>query len=59
VADSVQIRQQLQVHANDAQQQAVNLKRRAVDAEQQVDATRKLRKKRDAVTVRAVRTAQK
>ncbi|KAJ7920329.1 hypothetical protein B0H13DRAFT_1867667 [Mycena leptocephala] len=40
------IRQQLQVHANDAQQQAVNLKRRAVDAEQQVDATRKPRKKR-------------
>ncbi|KAJ6550959.1 hypothetical protein DFH09DRAFT_1319532 [Mycena vulgaris] len=40
------IRQQLQVHANDAQQQAVNLKCRAVDAEQQVDATRKPRKKR-------------
>ncbi|KAJ7774482.1 hypothetical protein DFH07DRAFT_952185 [Mycena maculata] len=40
------IRQQLQVNANDAQQQAVNLKRRAVDAEQQVDATRKPRKKR-------------
>ncbi|KAJ7936801.1 hypothetical protein B0H13DRAFT_1852871 [Mycena leptocephala] len=41
-----QIRQQLQVQANEAQQERTNLKRRAVDAEQQVDATRKPRKMR-------------
>ncbi|KAJ7486612.1 hypothetical protein FB451DRAFT_1227644 [Mycena latifolia] len=40
------IRQQLQVQANDAQQEQVNLKRRAVDAEQQADATRRPRKLR-------------
>ncbi|KAJ7429680.1 hypothetical protein FB451DRAFT_1575413 [Mycena latifolia] len=40
------LRQQLQLQANDAQQQHVNLKRRAVDAEQQLDRTRKPRKMR-------------
>ncbi|KAJ6534561.1 hypothetical protein B0H10DRAFT_2246888 [Mycena sp. CBHHK59/15] len=40
------IRQQIQVQANDAQEEHVNLKRRAVDAEQQADTTRKRRKTR-------------
>ncbi|KAJ7608964.1 hypothetical protein DFH06DRAFT_1247177 [Mycena polygramma] len=40
------IRRQLQLQANDAQQEHVNLKRRAVDAEHQNDATRKPKKKR-------------
>ncbi|KAJ7745565.1 hypothetical protein DFH07DRAFT_776677 [Mycena maculata] len=40
------IRQQIQVQANDAQEECVNLKRRAVDAEQQADTTRKRRKTR-------------
>ncbi|KAJ7817726.1 hypothetical protein B0H13DRAFT_2379460 [Mycena leptocephala] len=40
------LRQQLQVQANEAQQEHANLKRRAVDAEQQVDTTRKPRKMR-------------
>ncbi|KAJ7863382.1 hypothetical protein B0H13DRAFT_2354218 [Mycena leptocephala] len=40
------LRQQLQVQANEAQQEHANLKRRAVDAEQQVDTARKPRKMR-------------
>ncbi|KAJ7667773.1 hypothetical protein DFH06DRAFT_1381489 [Mycena polygramma] len=40
------IRRQLQLQANDAQQEHVNLKRRAVDAEHQNDATRKPKKRR-------------
>lgn len=44
--ESPQIRQQIQVQANDAQQEHINLKRRAVDAEQRSDATRRPRKRR-------------
>ncbi|KAJ7136491.1 hypothetical protein C8R43DRAFT_1109967 [Mycena crocata] len=40
------LRQQLQLRANDAQQQQLNLKRRAVDAEQQLNTNRKPRKMR-------------
>ncbi|KAJ7107879.1 hypothetical protein C8R44DRAFT_885273 [Mycena epipterygia] len=40
------LRQQLQVQANDAQQEQLTLKRRAVEAEQQVDTNRKPRKMR-------------
>ncbi|KAJ7909987.1 hypothetical protein B0H13DRAFT_2329795 [Mycena leptocephala] len=40
------IRQQIQAQANEAQQEQANLKRRAVDAEHQVDTSRKPRKMR-------------